>query len=245
MRRPVKLFLWVLSISFAGSLPPGTLNTGVTDLVVNRGGGAAIRFGLGAILVEAALVRVALMGMSRLRGWKKMEGWKGVRRLGRWVRLSGWRWMERWRWLEKMKRVSTWGGVLACVIVLLLAVISLKGASHRGGGAVSLWGDRPLLSGLLLSLLNPLHLPFWIGWIAVLRSRGVLGNTVVEGNVFVCALGLGTALAFIVYGSAGHFFIGWLQVNKALLNWLIALTLLVTGLLQLYRILFVNQNLNI
>lgn len=197
MKRSVQLFLWVLSISFTGSLPPGTLNTGVTDLVVNGGAFAAIQFGLGAILVEVAFVRVVLAGMSVLKG-------------------TG--------------RVLRWGSVMGVVVMLLLAIISFKGALYKG------WGGVPLVSGILLSFLNPLHLPFWMGWAAVLRSKRVLGDTVFERNVFAGAVGLGTAFAFFVYGLTGHLFIRWLQINKGLLNWLIGLTLLTAGVMQLRRV---------
>jgi len=211
MRRFVKLFLCVLSISFVGSLPPGTLNTGVTGLVVNRGAFAAIQFGVGAVLVEIILVRIALAGIGLLK------------KAGHVL-----------RWGRKGAVMS--GAVVVGSMVLGVVVWALY-ALYRGGMAGAYWGGVPLISGLLLSLLNPLHLPFWMGWAAVLRSKRVVGDTAVEYNVFVVAIGLGTALAFLVYGMAGHFFIRWLQINKGLLNWLIALTFLVTGLLQLYRVL--------
>ncbi len=201
MRRFWKLFLCVLSISFAGSLPPGTLNTSVTDLVVNGGAFVAIQFGVGAILVEVVLVRAALAGMRRLEG---------------------------------MKGVFRWGGVVGCIVVIFLAILSFKGGVYRAGVGV------PLGSGILLSLLNPLHLPFWMGWVVVLRSKRVLGDGAADHNVFAGAVGLGTAVAFLAYGMAGHFFIGWLQINKGLLNGLIALTLLVAGGMQMRRVILSN-----
>src|SRR5690242_10372989 len=118
MRRFVKLFLCVLSISFVGSLPPGTLNTGVTGLVVNRGAFAAIQFGLGAVLVEVILVRVALAGIDLL---------KRVGRALRWGR----------------KGVVMSGAVVVGSVVLGVLVWALY-ALYRGGMAGAYLGSVPL-----------------------------------------------------------------------------------------------------
>jgi hypothetical protein len=56
--------------------------------------------------------------------------------------------------------------------------------------------DAPFISGVILSLLNPLHLPFWMGWTAVLRRKGLLNDTRKEYNIYVLAIGMGRASLF-------------------------------------------------
>ena len=171
MNRRQRLFLSVVGISFAGSLPPGILNTGVFGLVAGVGAASACWFGLGAILTEMAIVRIAHAGI----------GWTG--RVDR---------FPRWLWIG---------------LSLLLVSLALL---HSGKTAGSLqYAHYPFLGGLLLSLLNPLHLPFWLGWTAVLRAKNLLVNARVEYHLFSVGIGVGTALAFVVYGISGHFILQW------------------------------------
>lgn len=201
LERTAGLYAYALLISFTGSLPVGTLNVSITHLVVDGHVGAAILFGLGALLVEAGLVRAALVTVKRLEGMKHL-----------------------WRWFR----------LLACIVILVFAVISLEAAWHEVDtrAAFPIIGDRPFVSGVVLSLLNPLHLPFWMGWTAVLRSRGFLSDTRREYNGYVLAIGLGTGIAFLVYGLTGELLIVFLQRHQNLFNWLTGGALLVAGLIE-------------
>lgn len=163
MRRQQKLFFSVLGISFVGSLPPGVLNTGVTGLAVSGGVLAAVWFGLGAILVEMVIVRIAHAGMG----------------------------------VFQMKRKWLFMGISLVMVTFTVWYF------HRSAG-VPQYGRYPFLGGVLLSVLNPLHLPFWLGWTAVLRGRNLLANARIEYNLFSAGIGVGTALAFLVYGVAGQ-----------------------------------------
>jgi GNAT superfamily N-acetyltransferase len=180
-----RIFLWGFGVSCVGSLPPGILNTGVAALVGNGGVVAAVEFGLGAVLVEVVLVRLALAGMASMKG------------AARWVYLG-------------------------CGAVLCLVAFGVKG-----------WGVSrlPFFTGAALSLINPLHLPFWLGWIAALRRRKILGDK--DGGVFPLAVGAGTAVAFLVYGFAGGLFVGWLGMFRGMLNWVVVGCLAVAGLGQM------------
>ncbi len=192
-------------ISFTGSLPVGTLNASVTDLTINMGAGAALKFASGAILVEVGLVRIALVTVRRLAG---------------------------------LKHLFYFFRVFACAAVLLLAVISLIAAWHmqKQGVVVPFAHYTPFFSGIFLSMLNPLHLPFWMGWTAAFRSKGMLADTKADYNVFVTAIGSGTAFAFLLYGAAGHFLITFLRMNENLFNWLVGLALLLAGIMQLRKL---------
>ena len=206
----LKLYGSALLISFAGSLPIGTLNVSITNLVINKNIAGAILFGIGAILVEVALVRIALVVVRRLEGMTRLEG---IPRL-----LQGFR-------------------MIACIVIFLFAFLSLDAAWHmqKAGVAIPFTGDAPFVSGLVLSLLNPLHLPFWMGWTAMLRTKGLLADTRKDYNLYVPAIGTGTTLAFLSYGIAGHLLILFLQKNQYLFNWLTGLALLATGGIQLWK----------
>jgi threonine/homoserine/homoserine lactone efflux protein len=203
--KPFRLYTYAFLISFIGSLPIGTLNVSITNLVIGRGVWATFLFGLGAILVEVSLVRIALATVKRLEG---------------------------------LNHLLRWFQALACSIILLFAFISLEAAwrMQKAGVAIPFTGHAPFISGLVLSLLNPLHLPFWMGWTAVLRTKGLLSDTRRDYNVYIFAIGIGTSFAFMVYGIAGHLLIMFLRMNQNLLNWLAGIALLVTGLVQLRKL---------
>jgi threonine/homoserine/homoserine lactone efflux protein len=205
INRSIRLFCWAVLISFTGSLPVGTLNVSVADLSINMGAAAALQFGIGAMLVEVLVVRIALVTIRRLEGLHKLL------------------------WFFK---------VLTCAIILLVAAFSLEAAWHmrKPGIAIPFAGQMPFISGLLLSLINPLHLPFWMGWTAVLKSRKTLIDSKTDYNLFVLAIGSGTSLAFLAYGVAGTLLIMFLRMNQNIFNWLVGLALLVTGLVQLWRL---------
>lgn len=201
----LKLGAYAIFISFTGTLPAGTLNVSITNLVIDGDVHAAILFGLGAILVEVGMVRVALVIVKKLEGMDRLLGW-----------FRG----------------------LACIVILLLAFFSLEAAWHmrKPGVVIPFAGHAPFVSGLVLSLLNPLHLPFWMGWTAVLKTKGLLYDTRYEYNIYVIAIGVGTCLAFLLYGMTGHFLFLFLRTNQQLFNWLSGVALLVAGLVQLWKL---------
>jgi threonine/homoserine/homoserine lactone efflux protein len=205
INRSIRLFLSAFFISFTGSLPVGTLNVSVADLSINMGGAAALQFGIGAMLVEVVVVRIALVTVRKLEG------------------------LHRLLWFFK---------ILTCAIILLVAAFSLEAAWHmrKPGVAIPFAGHMPFVSGLLLSLINPLHLPFWMGWTAVLKTRKILTDSKKDYNLFVMAIGCGTSLAFLTYGVTGTLLIMFLRMNQNLFNWMVGLVLLVTGLVQLWRL---------
>jgi threonine/homoserine/homoserine lactone efflux protein len=204
MNRYLKLYGWVLLISFAGSLPIGTLNANIANLAIGMDIGEAVQFGLAAILVEVLLVRIAVVAVKRL---------------------------------EKLKRFFKLFSILAGAVLLLFAGISLEAAFHRQapGTVFPFTKKAPFLSGLLLSAINPLHLPYWMGWTAVLRQKQLLADSRRAYNVYVTAIGSGTALAFLLYGLAGNLFLTFLMGQQNKINWAVGLALFIAGIMQLHK----------
>src|ERR1700754_852546 len=75
MRRLLRLGAYAFFISFTGSLPVGTLNVNVTNLVIEGNVPAASLFGLGAILVEVGMICAGLIIVRRLEGMGRLHGW--------------------------------------------------------------------------------------------------------------------------------------------------------------------------
>ncbi|AYL98821.1 LysE family transporter [Mucilaginibacter celer] len=150
--------------------------------------------------------------------------------------------------LVRLKKLFKLLSIVFCVAILVLAYKTLEAAFHMRNfqDVLPFVGMNPFYSGLLLSILNPLHLPFWMGWTAVLKSRGVLSSETRAYNIFIIAIGTGTLLSFIIYGVAGNYLMDLLKAQHNLINWILGLTLLLTGLVQAYKLiaaqLLINKN---
>jgi hypothetical protein len=142
--------------------------------------------------------------------------------------------------LEKLKQILWFFNLITGAVLLLLAFNSLAAAWQKLMFQVEtpFTTLHPLLLGVLLSLINPLHIPFWIGWTAVLKTKHVLHDNPAAHNFYVLAIGLGTMLAFMLYAMAGRFLIDHLLEQHVLLNWIVGIALLLTAMVQLYKAVF-------
>jgi len=149
-----------------------------------------------------------------------------------WVALMVIRRLEKLALFFKIFNLVSTGVLLFLAFSSLLAALEME--TFRA--TLPLPFLSPVVSGIVLSLTNPLHLPFWMGWTTVLRSRKILNDESGSYPVFVGAIGLGTAMAFCLYGTAGKYLIQLLGSRQVVLNWVVGIALLITALIQLYKI---------
>jgi len=144
------------------------------------------------------------------------------------------------RRLERLTHFFKVFNVLTCGVLLFLASNSLLAAWQMEAfrATVPFPSVNPWIAGFVLSLTNPLHLPFWMGWTAILRSKKILGDGAWQYNTFIAAIGLGTATAFALYALAGGYLIRLLGSRQVLLNWVVGIALLVTAITQIYKTFF-------
>lgn len=68
------------------------------------------------------------------------------------------------------------------------------------------------------------------------ENKGPALRVPVDNNVYVIAIDMGTSVAFVVYGLTGHLLIFFLLPNQNLFNWMVGIALLVTGLVQVWKL---------
>jgi len=144
--------------------------------------------------------------------------------------------------LEKvvqLKRLFRIISIILCLLILFLAIKTLVAAyeMHDFNTVLPIIGKNPFLSGILLSLLNPLHLPFWMGWTLVMKNKFNLGNHMLDYTAFILSVCIGTAGAFILYGLAGNILNSLFKEGHNLINWIMGLILLVSGFIIAIKIL--------
>jgi hypothetical protein len=144
------------------------------------------------------------------------------------------------RRLERLTHFFRVFNILTIGILLFLALNSLLAAwqMETFRASVPLSFFNPWIAGFVLSLTNPLHLPFWMGWTAILRSKRVLADNPRMYNLFIVAIGMGTAAAFCIYALCGGYLIQLLGSRQVLLNWAVGLALLATAIAHGYKTFF-------
>ncbi len=208
MLKSFNVFFWGMLISFLGSLPLGTMNVTATNIAVKDGTYAGTQFMLGALTIETACLIITLFAME-------------------WVRRQ-----------QKLFRVFEW---LTAILILCLAAGSFIAAwkmKSFGDNAFTAYHIAPFLLGLLLSTLNPMHIPFWFGWTTVLIKKNTLIPNRKNYIFYAIGITLGTISGFDVFIYGGQYIVQKLNDNQNMLNWLIGTVLLITAIIQLYKILY-------
>jgi threonine/homoserine/homoserine lactone efflux protein len=206
MKQSIKIFYWGFVISFLGTLPLGTMNVTATNISIKQGTFSAFIFASGTIVVEGVCVYIVLQAMQ-------------------WVSKQQ-RFFKIFEWLTIIL-------ILALSISCLTAAIKMKGF---GNNVFLKYNLNPFLLGLLLSILNPLHIPFWFGWSTVLLKKNILIPKSKYYLTYISGISLGTLAGFDVFIYGGNFILQQLSDKQNMLNWVVGITLLITAAIQLYKI---------
>lgn len=205
MNKNFKIFYWGLLISFLGSLPLGTVNVTATHISVESGVKDATLFALGCFTVETICVYVVLFAMK---------------------------WVVQKQHIFRMFEIST------VILLLILSVTSFTSAYQMksfGSSVFTAYSIAPYLLGLLLSILNPMHIPFWFGWTTVLINKNIFTPGKKNMHTYVAGISIGTLLGFEVFIIGGNYIVRQLHNKQNMLNWIIGFVLLITVVIQLYK----------
>ena len=87
--------------------------------------------------------------------------------------------------------------LISAIVMITLGVITLRSASKATPAAETV-RESGFRKGLLLSVLNPLALPFWIGVTAYLKSQGWISlSTAAEVHSYLLGISLGALVLLI------------------------------------------------
>jgi threonine/homoserine/homoserine lactone efflux protein len=95
------------------------------------------------------------------------------------------------------------------------------------------------LTGVIISVLTPMHIPFWLGWSTVLINKGVLTSGSQQYNIYVTGIGTGAIAGFIVYIFGGQYLLRIFQSNQFVLNCIIGIVLLIATFFHVRKMIFV------
>jgi threonine/homoserine/homoserine lactone efflux protein len=141
-------------------------------------------------------------------------------------------------WISKKIRIFRLFEWITAALILALSVNSLIAAidMQKISSVVPAEAKYAFFSGMLLSSLNPLHIIFWFGWSTILIEKNILKTTSSDFNFYTIGIGLGTITGFAAFIYGGTYIIHTLLFNQAFINWIIGIVLLITAVVQIYKI---------
>lgn len=141
-------------------------------------------------------------------------------------------------WVSRQKKLFRWMEWIALAIVVALAVGSFIAAAHpHQGKNVMLENNiHRFLLGMMLSAINPVQIPFWFGWSAVLFTKNILRPVNLFYNVYIAGIGLGTLLGNLIFIFGGRMAADKLNTSQSLVNWIIGGIFTITAIIFLIKI---------
>jgi threonine/homoserine/homoserine lactone efflux protein len=123
--------------------------------------------------------------------------------------------------------------------LLLAMTIGCFIAATKMGGIANIFHDYqfpPFSTGIIMTIVNPLHIPFWLGWTSVLLSKQILTTRHAHFNWFVTATAIGTFFGFLIFIYTGHFLLLSFENNQFIICLVIGIILMIMAALQIKRI---------
>ena len=194
-------------ISFLGTLPMGTLNIMAMQIAIQESVKNALLFVLGSLIVEMIYVRISLVGIH---------------------------------WIQKQDRVMKAMQWVTLFIIAALATGSILAALHPNPEAKNVVLQNKLnrtLLGMFMCAVNPVQIPFWFGWSAVLFTKKILQPVKAQYNIYIVGIGLGTLIGNSIFIFGGKFIVQRIHNSQAYMNWVIGGIFTLTAFIQLYKIL--------
>src|SRR5690606_3464955 len=165
----------------------------------------AIWFGLGAIIVEMFIVGVGIKAVQHL---------------------------NRLYYVVKVMKVFMVGVLF---LISWLSFQNFLATNIQGQGTSLFFESHTFISGMVLSLINPLHLPFWMAWLKVLEKKGIVLHRSRYVGVFIFSIGLGTSLAFRIDASLGNYVIPMCDSSERTMYLILGCFFRMMGVYQLYK----------
>jgi len=206
MTRYYKIFFLGMLISFIASLSPSTINIIATHIAVHDNYFSAALFALGCIIIETICLSIALAAMN---------------------------------WIRRREQVFRLLEYVTVIMIFLMAFASFVAAFEMkkfGEGIFTGYRIHPLLLGLMINTLNPMHIPFWLGWTTVLMEKDILIPGKKNYLLYITGITIGTVGGFASFIYGGNLIVQKFSSNQNVINWIVGMALLITALVHIYKL---------
>ncbi|HYC87405.1 MAG TPA: LysE family transporter [Chryseosolibacter sp.] len=206
------LFLTGFLISFLASLPPGMTNIITIRLATSGEYVSAMWFALGIFMAEIIYAKICSLIVRRML---------------------------------KFDFIMT---VLQWVVLLVLAVMTVMSFTASGQSPVPdaepLPASKlsPLVLGFVLMAINPVQIPFWLGWATILTERKLLTPGHYGDMDYLVGVGLGSLAASALFIFFGGLLFSFAGVDEQVMHFIFGCVFAVMTMLQAKRVLLSMSN---
>jgi threonine/homoserine/homoserine lactone efflux protein len=127
--------------------------------------------------------------------------------------------------------------ILTACLLLAMTIGCFIAAARMGGIANILpnYHLPPFATGVVMTIINPLHIPFWLGWTSVLMNKQVLSPIPVHYNWYVVGSIIGTFFGFLLFIYSGQFLLSSFESNQFIICLVIGVILFIVSMLHIKR----------
>lgn len=193
-------------ISFLGSLPPGTTNIILVEIAGADGLYAAAMFALGGVLAELICVKLCLMIMRRAMHLSIVA--KSI------------------QWLSL---------IFLALLAIAYFILSFHDAAADDVSTLFSRPGSPFPAGFFMMLINPVQLPFWLGWTTIVVGRKSVNFHSHDELFYLSGIALGSLLASALFIFVGHLIASFLASHRTPIRFMLAFTFTMMTLLQARR----------
>jgi threonine/homoserine/homoserine lactone efflux protein len=197
------------SISFLGQLPLGNLNVLATQISVEESFKNAWLFSIAGAIVEVVYLRLALNSSQ---------------------------------WMMHNKMLFNYVSWFTVILFYTLGFLSIRKAvkqkEPKSKGFLINNNVNRFLLGIMLSVVNPMQIPFWFFWGTYFIQNGTVKPTATDFNFFTIGAGLGTLSGQSIYIHGGNWLIRKLKASHKILNIIMGAVFIISASVQVYKIFF-------
>jgi len=139
-------------------------------------------------------------------------------------------------WITAFPQIVNNFQLITAIVMLVLGALTVW-SGNTPVKAIERFNASGFRRGIVLSILNPMAIPFWIGITAYLKAQGWLKfPTKTHLHLYVLGTAFGVMLLLILFTYLANRFAGYIQNNK-MIKLVPGVTLLVLGLYALTKFL--------
>lgn len=148
-------------------------------------------------------------------------------------------------WISRRRQLFKVLELMTILIILSLAGFSFIAALRQTGFTSAMPANIkfPFWSGVTISALDPMKIPFWFLWSTFLIGNKILVSQSKFYNYYVAGIGAGSLFGFLIFIYGGNYLIDTFKHHQDTVNWMIGSILLITVILQYYRMIHRKEKL--
>jgi threonine/homoserine/homoserine lactone efflux protein len=118
--------------------------------------------------------------------------------------------------------VRIFQGVVLLILTAMAILSFIASARERtyDTGDLVAGNFPPFVFGFLLMAINPVQIPFWLGWTTILLEKKILDSNQHGQLSYLLGIGLGSLLASIIFITLGSFLLSWVAVGERALHFI-------------------------